>query len=132
MSSIVRKAGRKRKRGLLCYHGGMDKKKLDSLLTEGERLWDAATGDDDPRLAAYWDELSSFVADDVPGFIAFLASDECGPEHIVGVAEVFDEIMGKTHSRELHTAFKEALKRYPEEDATYHVSEFLADAEACL
>ena len=108
----------------------MDKQKIQDFAKRRQQIFEWSQDEDYVGLDALWDELSDFIAADIPGAIKFMCDDpDCNDEIFSDWSEVFDDVARKTQSREFVDALKVAAKRFPKACEDYNIAGSIEFAE---
>ena len=108
----------------------MDKQKIKAFYERNVKLHDTCQNELPGVMEEYWEELSNFIASDIPGAIAFICEDpDCDEEIFADWSEVFDDVARKTQSREFVEALKVAARRFPAACDKYSIAYCIECAE---
>ena len=101
--------------------------KFRELLAEREQIHSEWTA----GLADYYERMRSLIAENITDSIAFL-SQTCTADEFVWLSEVFDDIARKTRSRAFIDCLYAVVRKFPEEDRKYNLTQCIVDAETWI
>ncbi len=108
----------------------MDKQKIKAFYERNMKIHETCQNELPGVMETYWDELSDFIASDIPGAINFMCEDsDCNDEIFSDWSEVFDDVARKTQSREFVEALKVAVRRFPKACEQYSIAYSIECAE---
>lgn len=85
-----------------------------------------STTDDewDPAVDGCWEEMSNAITENYDNARQFLLED-CTGDEAAWISEIYQEIIEKTQDWKWVELLRSNIKRFPEEDEKYHMSEIL-------
>ena len=86
---------------------------------------------DDFQTEKAWEEETELLSRNMEDTIQFL-ENECTADEFSWIAEVFDEVVSRTQSKDFIQALYRVVKKFPEECETYHILDSIHFAESYL
>lgn len=83
-------------------------------------LRESIHNENDYQLNSFWNDFSSFVADNLTSAIEYL-NTECTASKFSWLSEVFEDIFDKSNSNEFIECLKKTAERFPEECKEFNI-----------